>query len=263
MSIIVAILGFNLLIIIHELGHYLLAKAVGMRASKFSIGFGPAIFRVHGKETVFQFALIPVGGYVQLAGMGGGKEGDFNEVVRMTDDPRDYDQRPLWQRALVVSAGPLFNFVFAIVTYTALFGSSQAVAFEWKREATTVVREVNGAALEAGIKPYDVIEEVNGQPVRSFAQLRNLIGEVGGKTMQVVVARSPDGSAPPMTEIKTEYDGLILIWPEPPANWPRHTLAVTPKKTDRGYLMGIVPEPSWALGRCGAAQAAVAAAAVE
>ena len=136
MAIIVAILGFNLLIIVHELGHYLLAKAVGMKASKFSVGFGPAIFRVHGKETVFQFALIPVGGYVQLAGMGGGQESDVGQVISAQSDPRDYDRRPLWQRALVISAGPIFNFIFAIVTYAILFGSSQAVAFEWKRKAT-------------------------------------------------------------------------------------------------------------------------------
>ncbi|MEE2789886.1 MAG: M50 family metallopeptidase [Myxococcota bacterium] len=242
MSIIVAILGFNVLIVIHELGHYLLAKAVGMRASKFSIGFGPALFRVHGKETVFQVALLPLGGYVQLAGMGAGQEGDLPDMLGATPDSRDYNQRPLWQRALVVSAGPVFNFVFAIVTYAALFGSSQAVAFEWKREATTMIREVSGAAEMAGLKAYDVIEAVNGDTVSSFGQLRKIVGEQGHRPLNIKVARSPDGQAPPVQRIDTEFSGLVLVWPDPPASWPRETITVKPVKTERGYLVGIVPE---------------------
>ena len=268
MAIIIAILGFNLLIIVHELGHYLLAKAVGMRASKFSIGFGPSIFRIHGKETVFQFALIPVGGYVQLAGMGAAQEGDIGHVLSTQSDPRDYDRRPLWQRALVVSAGPLFNFAFAIITYSILFGSSQAVAFEWKRKATTVVRDVSGAAEKAGVKRYDVIEKINGQTVRSFTHLRELIGKHGGQPMQVLVARSPDGQPPPFERINLEkhynqqaerlgeakvkgllgedylerHRGLVRLEPSPPSDWSRITLELTAEKTEKGFRMGIVPE---------------------
>ena len=174
-----------------------------MRASKFSIGFGPSIFKFHGKETVFQLALFPVGGYVQLAGMGAAQESDVSQMITAQADPRDYGERPLWQRALVVSAGPIFNFIFAILMYAALFGSSQAIAYEWKREATPMIREVSGAAEAAGLQPLDVIESINGQDIASFGQLRK-IGEQGAGILQITVARSPDGRAPPVQRIRTE-----------------------------------------------------------
>ena len=240
MSIVVALLGFNLLILVHELGHYLLARMVGIEAEVFSVGFGPAVIRIHGKRTLFQFALIPIGGYVRLAGMGREDEPEGRTAERHHRHRR-YDEASLWERALVVSAGPLFNFVFAIMAYTWLFGSFNAVAFEWKREATTVVKEVSGPALDAGLKAYDVIETINGQEVRSFAELKRLVGQNGHDKMTIVIARGPEAKAPPTRAIETQFDGLILLWPDPPEDWERITVSIDAQRTDRGYRLGVAP----------------------
>ena len=243
LSVIIAILGLSVLIVVHEFGHYLVARLVGMRTKKFSIGFGPAILRVQGKETIFQVAAIPFGGYVQIAGMGGGGEGDELDQLWGDRQPeRDYNARPLWQRASVVAAGPIFNFVFAIVVYAFLFQTSDAVAFQWKREATVVVHKVTGPAELAGLRVHDTIERIDGEPIRTFAQLKRVTGAAKGEAMTVVVARGPQGEMPPSRAIETQFEGLVLLWPEAPDHWPRLTFTVTPEKTDQGYRLGIVPE---------------------
>lgn len=243
MSVIIAILGLSVLIVVHELGHYLVARMVGMRAKKFSVGFGPPILKVQGKETLFQIAAIPFGGYVQIAGMGGGGEGD--EVDQLWGDRqpnRDYSARPLWQRASVVAAGPLFNFVFAIVVYAFLFQSSDAVAFQWKREATLMARKVSGPAEAAGLKAFDTIERIDGEAIKTFPQLKRVTGASKGAPMTVVVARGPNGEAPPMKAVETQFDGLVLYWPDPPDHWARLTFTIDPEKVERGYRIGLVPE---------------------
>ncbi len=243
MSVIIAILGLSVLIVVHELGHYLAARLVGMRAKKFSVGFGPPILRIQGKETLFQIAAIPFGGYVQIAGMGGGGEGDeLDQLWGERQPERDYDARPLWQRAAVVAAGPIFNFLFAIVVYAFLFQSSDAVAFQWKREATLMARKVSGPAEEAGLRAFDTIERIDGEAIKTFPQLKRITGASKGAPMTVVVARGPNGERPPARSIETQFEGLILLWPAPPDHWSRLTFTITPEKVDQGYRIGLVPE---------------------
>jgi len=240
-SLILFIIGFNILILVHELGHYVVARMVGMRATRFSVGFGPAIFRYHGKETVFQFALIPFGGYVQLEGLtrdrsSTGQIGDATGATFMNFAP--------WKRAAVMLAGPMANFLLAVVTYTFLFGTTQAVTFDWRHEGTNVVREVTGPAKEAGIRPYDIIEAINGQPVRTFGEFKRIIGKTGGQTIRVLVRRSPDGSPPSVRRIPSEKQSITIAWPTPdPAHWSRtEVIELKADKTAKGYILGITPD---------------------
>jgi regulator of sigma E protease len=240
-SLILFIVGFNILILVHELGHYIVARMVGMRATRFSIGFGPAIFRFHGKETVFQFALIPFGGYVQLEGLTrersrAGQIGDATGPTFMAFAP--------WKRAAVMLAGPMANFLLAVVTYTCLFASTQAVTYAWRHEGTNVVREVSGPAQAAGIRPYDVIEAINGRPVRTFSEFKRIIGETGGQTIRVLVRRSPDGSPPPLRRIPSEKQSVIIAWPSPdPTQWTQtEVIELRANKTPTGYVLGITPD---------------------
>ena len=109
MSLLLAILAIGLLIVIHELGHFGVARALGMKVEIFSVGFGPVLLSFRGKgETEYRFSLIPLGGYVQIAGMAPG-DGTPDE------EPRAFAKRPLWQRFLVIFAGPLTNWLFAVL----------------------------------------------------------------------------------------------------------------------------------------------------
>jgi regulator of sigma E protease len=117
MSIILAILAIGLLIIVHETGHYLVARWCKMRVDRFSIGFGPAVATWKRGETVFQLAPIPFGGYVEIRGMNIAEEVDPN-------DPHAYPNRPAWQRFLTIFAGPGTNYISAIVLALLLFGTA-------------------------------------------------------------------------------------------------------------------------------------------
>ncbi len=235
MSILIAILGFNLLVVLHELGHFLLARLTGMRVLKFSIGFGPALISAKRGDTTYQFALIPVGGFVQVAGMNSSEE----------RDPDSYHGRPIWQRALMVSAGPVANLLFAVGLYLYLFASFNALSYEGgARLPTLMVREVSGPAEKAGLRPFDSIKRINDTHVQSFQELRQATGRSQGKPLKLSVLRSPSGERPPF-EYKSvgESDpGLVLAIPQEGEDWKPLELEIQPLETPKGYLLGIIPD---------------------
>src|SRR5690348_4500315 len=98
-TLVLAILALGILIIVHEGGHFLIARLSGMRVDRFSIGFGPTLLSFKRGETIYQIALIPLGGFVQIAGLNPGEEGIA------ADDPRAYPNRPVLQRLATIFAG--------------------------------------------------------------------------------------------------------------------------------------------------------------
>ena len=153
------------------------------------------VIRIRGRHTTFQFALIPFGGYVQIEGLTRDRSTPSKGFVRDSSTMAMHTFPP-WQRGMVMLAGPLANFALAIVTYSLLFGSSQAVTYDWRHEGTNVIRAVTGVAAAAGMKPYDAIESINGRTVRTFAEMKRIVGETAGNTLRVTIRRSPDGSPP-------------------------------------------------------------------
>src|SRR5215470_1068816 len=105
----------GLLVTIHELGHFTAAKALGVRVLRFSLGFGPALVRVRGRDTEYQISVVPLGGYVRLLGE------DPSEPVPPEDRYRSFSEKPLWKRLIVVFAGPAANLLFPLVIYFAFF----------------------------------------------------------------------------------------------------------------------------------------------
>ena len=112
MTILVAILGLIALIVIHELGHMLVAKALGVNVPEFGIGFGPALFKKKIGKTVYSFRIILLGGFAKMEGMEG-----VASVEETTGErgPRSYLSKPPWRRALIIFAGPFANLVAAVV----------------------------------------------------------------------------------------------------------------------------------------------------
>jgi regulator of sigma E protease len=117
LSVIGAILAIGLLIVVHEAGHYFVARRCGMRVDRFSIGFGPPILKWRRGETDFTLGPIPFGGFVQIHGM------TLAEEVG-ADDQRSYPNRPAWQRFATIFAGPATNYLFAIVLGIGLFAAT-------------------------------------------------------------------------------------------------------------------------------------------
>src|SRR4051794_3511807 len=108
LSIVIAIMGLALLIVLHEGGHFLVARLCGMRVERFSIGFGPPLASFKRGGTIFQIAPIPLGGFVQITGLNPNEEFDKS-------DPMVYPNRPRWMRLMTVLAGPGANYLTAIV----------------------------------------------------------------------------------------------------------------------------------------------------
>src|SRR4051812_11135490 len=151
MSIAVAILGLALLIVLHEGGHFLVARLCGMRVERFSIGFGNPIISFKRGETIYQIAPVPLGGFVQITGLNPHEEFDKN-------DPYVYPNRPRWMRLAVLVAGPAANYLTAWLLALGIF-----VGFGMPGNTTTVDEVVAGSAAEAaGLHAGDVLLEANG-----------------------------------------------------------------------------------------------------
>ena len=101
MQIVIAILAFCVIIIIHELGHFTAAKLCGIQVNEFAVGMGPVILRKKGRETNYVIRLLPIGGSVSMEG-----EQDSS------DNPRAFNRKPVWQRMIVILAGPIMNLIF-------------------------------------------------------------------------------------------------------------------------------------------------------
>ncbi|HEY6038300.1 MAG TPA: site-2 protease family protein, partial [Kofleriaceae bacterium] len=137
---VLAILSLAFLIVVHEGGHYFVARWCGMRIDRFSIGFGPGIFKRVSKKTgtTFQIAPIPFGGFVEIRGMNIAEEVD-------PDDAFAYPNRPAWQRFITIFAGPATNYISAIVVAFLLF-TLHGIASDYRFFGVAAVQPTYGAA---------------------------------------------------------------------------------------------------------------------
>ncbi|CCO09436.1 RIP metalloprotease RseP [Desulforamulus hydrothermalis] len=180
-TFIASVVVFGLLIFFHELGHFLVAKRVGILVHEFSLGFGPKIIGFHRGGTRYNLRLLPLGGFVRMAGMDPNEEADKDIPVEQT-----FNHKSAMQRAAVIIAGPLMNFVLAAVLF-ALILMVQGVP----DPSTTKVGEVlaGSPAQQAGLQIGDVIVAVNNQPVQTWDQLVAATNRTPGQPLQVKVRR--------------------------------------------------------------------------
>jgi len=236
MTLIQTVLAFlaalTLLIFVHELGHFAAARWCGVKVLKFSIGFGPAIWsRAFGADrTEWMIASIPLGGYVQMLDE---RDRDPALPIAVADLPRAFSRRPLHQRAFIVLAGPLANFLLAIVLYAALAwgGTEQPIPVLDSPPAAS-------AAADAGLMAGDRVVAVNGAPLQSWNQLRlKLIdASLGGETVTLTVDRA--GTLQP---VRIGTRGAMSS--EPPDRDPLHVLglALAPGEVLIGSVMAGEP----------------------
>ena len=172
-SIIVAILIFSFIIIFHELGHFSVAKAFDVRVNEFTLGLGPTLFSIQGKETKFCLNLLPFGGSCVM-------EGEDEE----SSDERAFNKKPLWQKFLIVFAGPLFNFILAFLLSLIFIG---ALGYD----APVVENLMEGyPAEEAGLLPGDKIISINGERTYLFQEITLMILTSRSDDWDVVVLRN-------------------------------------------------------------------------
>jgi regulator of sigma E protease len=204
----VVVLG--VLIVVHELGHFLMARLAGVGVERFSVGFGPVLWRFRGKETEYCVSAIPMGGYVKMMGddenpLEGGKGAAI-------DPAKAFNGKPLAARFLIVFAGPAMNFVLAALIAGLMFmlvGRPVAPAL--------VGRVTDGSpAAQAGLKTGDRLVAVDGKPVQYWEDLARLVQAARGRVLQVAV-QGPAGErtvalTPGQTKRKDLFGDEQTVW---------------------------------------------------
>lgn len=233
LSLLAPILVFGLVIFVHELGHFLAAKSVGVYTPRFSIGFGPALWRRRRGETEYILAAFPLGGYVRMASRhdeatafleGGSEEGaaakpaddpnfDPNAMIPFGPKPvpenRWFESKPLWARLYILLAGVTMNFVLGLVVAIGL-----AMYYGKVVIPTTVigsVRPINGQPVLGAVRPGDTLTHVNGQPVNTWSAAAQEIQKsqdsvVIGTNRTAVVIRVNQPGEPKSAEVLGAMD---------------------------------------------------------
>jgi regulator of sigma E protease len=184
-TILSTIIVLGILVFVHEFGHFLLAKRLGVGVLTFALGFGPKLIGRKIGETEYKICAIPLGGYVKPIGE------DPKEEVREEDRHRSLSAQPIWKRALIVSAGPLFNFFLA----AALFSSINLfVGIPSMPTVTPEVGEVSPdfPAEKAGLKKGDLILAIDGKDISKWEELQQIITNSKGKELLLKVKRDSE-----------------------------------------------------------------------
>lgn len=197
LSIITFLVVLTVLVFVHEMGHYLVARWCGVRVDVFSIGFGRELVGWNDKSgTRWKVSMIPLGGYVKFSGDEDAASRPSAGAMADTEDDGNFHTKPLWQRAAVVFAGPAVNYIFAAILFAGMF-MTYGVPSTTNRISAVVE---NSAAAEAGLMPGDRIVAMNDQPIERFEDLRQF--------MALNLDRPVDATI--------ERDGRVLVLPVRP-----------------------------------------------
>lgn len=191
MSVLAAIAVLALLIVVHELGHFMAARLQGIHVNRFSLGFGPILWKYQGAETEYAVRAFPLGGFV-------GFPDDDPDSDIPPEDPDLLRNRPVLDRAIVISAGVIANLIFAYLVLVVQFGivgipqpSQPGIVVN---QLISEVSQVSGAAAGAGVKPGDIIIGVDGKKfdrsVKNTDSLGELIDASSGKPIQLTIGRN-------------------------------------------------------------------------
>jgi regulator of sigma E protease len=180
---------FSVVVFFHELGHFLVARWSGVRVLVFSIGFGPELFGFDDRRgTRWKISAVPLGGYVKFLGdENAASVPDQAALSQMTEAERReaFEHQNVGKRSAIVAAGPIANFLLAIVIFAALFATFGKPSTPARVDAV----EAGSAAEAAGFKPGDMVLSINGRRIGSFEEMQRIVSVSAGETLVIVVNR--------------------------------------------------------------------------
>jgi regulator of sigma E protease len=205
----------TIVVFFHELGHFLIARWCGVKVLTFSIGFGPELFGFNDRHgTRWKLSAIPLGGYVKFFGdENAASVPDQAAISDMTEEERrvSFVHQSVGKRAAVVVAGPLANFVLAIMIFAGLF------MIYGKQNTLARVDSIqsDSAAAAAGFQAGDIVLSINGRPIESFAEMQRIVSTSAGETLTVVVDRGGQKvtlkAVPALKEVKDNFGNVHRI----------------------------------------------------
>jgi len=183
LTVIAFVFVFSILIFFHEFGHFIAAKASGVMVYKFAFGFGPRILGFTKNQTEYAICLIPLGGYVKMAGEMG--QEDVKETSEKVPEEQRFDKKTLGNRALIVGLGPFMNIVTAVVIFSLIFFVNGIPLVT--NDISTVIE--NGPAEQAGILPGDKIIAIDSINMEDPDRIADIINNSSGKKLQITLDR--------------------------------------------------------------------------
>ena len=178
-NIVVALLVLGVIIVIHELGHFMVAKLFKIKVETFSVGFGPRLLGFRRGETDYRISAFPLGGYVKMAGE--------TPSDTITGEAYEFLSKPKWQRFLVAAAGPLMNGVLAVGLLTGLYVYGTEVPEFLNGRAVVGIVEPNSPADKAGIKPGDQIISLDGKQNPNWQDVQSRVLTNPGRELPILV----------------------------------------------------------------------------
>ncbi|HET9130451.1 MAG TPA: RIP metalloprotease RseP [Terriglobia bacterium] len=189
-----AALVLGVVIILHELGHFLVARFFKIRIDTFSVGFGPRLFGFRRGDTDYRISAFPLGGYVKMAGDTPSED--------LTGEPHEFLSKPKWQRFLVASAGPIMNMILAVVLLSGLFMYGREIPEVLTTQASIGDMEQGSPADQAGIRKGDRISELAGKQKPNWQDVEALVALNSGKALPIVLDRNGETISTTVTPIK-------------------------------------------------------------
>ncbi|MGB7606565.1 MAG: RIP metalloprotease RseP [Lutisporaceae bacterium] len=190
LTFITAIIVFTLLVVIHEFGHFIMARLSGVKVEEFAIGMGPKIWGYQAKETLYSVRAFPLGGFCKMLG-----EDESNQ------DPRAFNNKPILKRIAIIAFGPIMNLILALLIFSLVFANVPIISG---------VSE-NSPASKAGIVAGDKIVDINGTTITEWEQMRTIINESKGKEIALTFQRNGETKQVRLIPISSEgQEGAII-----------------------------------------------------
>jgi regulator of sigma E protease len=231
MDLLYFVILISALIFVHELGHYAWAKIFGVKVITFSLGFGPKILRLRGKETVYCVGLIPLGGFVKML------EETKADPVLPEDRKRTFESQALWKRVVIVFAGPIMNLIFPVVLYFSVFVGERNFL------PPTIGIVLPGHAADGKLLAGDRVLSVDGEEIGTYAELARIVRKSPGRELMLKVFRQASYVEVPVTPEEVverrelemvERVGKLGIYP----SLPRAVIGV-PRPDSAAYRAGL------------------------
>lgn len=193
-SFIAFIVVIGILIFVHELGHYLAARLVGVKVLKFSLGFGPKLIGKQIGETEYKISVVPLGGYVKLLGEESEESpsdtSDSSSPLQK-DNSRSFTIQPLWKRFTIVGAGPVFNLLLAYLIFAVMLATGFSMYVPQFESIFPVIEKVqeDSPAMEAGFKPGDKVLSIDDREISTWVEMTEIVRKNPGKRLNIEVER--------------------------------------------------------------------------
>src|SRR3990167_6380066 len=191
MTLVFFIIALGILVIVHEWGHFIIARKSGIRVEKFSIGFGPTLFKIQGRETEFRVALLPLGGYVKLYGEDpeAEAEGDEQKAKAIAASPDSFTGKPARFRLATVLGGPVMNLVLAFVVMPFVFLIGRQVPAILEKPPVILGVMENSPAKAVNLEKGDIIQSINEESFQKWGDVLNWIMLHPNQEIKMVVTR--------------------------------------------------------------------------